>query len=609
MYYPSSMYLGGSLLEAVERDFLNVVQYLTPQTDLNTSNLTGDTSLHRAADLGRLEMVKILLQAGANMHLVNQSGQRPIDCALIRGHQEVVHLLQAAEMCAAIVNMNMHFFSTLVAAGANVNKTDHWGLAPLHYAAMHGRTYLIPLLLQARGNLEVPNSSSSSRPLHIAIEYEQTEMVRALLSAGAEIQAITSAGETPLHRAVLKNSRKEIVQLLLDAGADTGNLDYAGNTPLMSATSAHSSEIIPLLEKKRIVTASMIRAILSDRRSRLSQVPKDILNEITGTLILDALAESIPTLPLDHLQHTVDIYGHVEPAVETPAERKEKYFAVTGENLHKQAFNLRQRARQDRLLSHAIDKRNPSAVERLLFAEVVGTESLPYHCGLACRGNTNVEIVRLFMQSGTVARAINADLLLDCHTGNHHEILGLLLNAGAKFCLSFADPRYANSLSEVLRKRQQGEALTQADMLLLNSRALEVRGEYGDTPLMYAAHYSLLETAQWLLAEGADVNARNNKGETALHFAASIPCTSPDMVALLLAAGADRNARDETGQTPLDYFSKRSESNAVGDLLKTPQLDLAQTILALPNMQSSVKPNARQADEFDGSTKRRITEQ
>ena len=69
MYYPSSMYLGGSLLEAVERDFLNVVQYLTPQTDLNTSNLTGDTSLHRAADLGRLEMVKILLQAGANMHL------------------------------------------------------------------------------------------------------------------------------------------------------------------------------------------------------------------------------------------------------------------------------------------------------------------------------------------------------------------------------------------------------------------------------------------------------------------------------------------------------------------------------------------------------------
>ena len=77
--------------------------------------------------------------------------------------------------------MNMHFFSTLVAAGANVNKTDHWGLAPLHYAAMHGRTYLIPLLLQARGNLEVPNSSSSSRPLHIAIEYEQTEMVRAIV--------------------------------------------------------------------------------------------------------------------------------------------------------------------------------------------------------------------------------------------------------------------------------------------------------------------------------------------------------------------------------------------------------------------------------------------
>ena len=265
----------------------------------------------------------------------------------------------------------------------------------------------------------------------------------------------------------------------------------------------------------------MIKAILSDRRSRLSQYPKDILNEITGTLILDALAESISTLPLDHLQHTVDIHGHVEPAVETPAERKEKYFADTGESLHQQAFNLRQRARQDGLLQHAAVKRNPIAVERLLFAEVVGTEFLPYHLGLACRDN-NIEIVRLFMQSEAVARAIraiNADLLLDCHTENRHEILGLLFNAGAKFCLSIRDPRYANSLSEVLRKKQQGEALTQADMLLLNSRALKQRNENGDTPLMYAASYNLLETAQWLLAEGAGVNARNNNHETALHFA------------------------------------------------------------------------------------------
>ena len=38
------------LLAAVERDLPNEVQDLAQQTDLNTSNLTGDTSLHRAAD-------------------------------------------------------------------------------------------------------------------------------------------------------------------------------------------------------------------------------------------------------------------------------------------------------------------------------------------------------------------------------------------------------------------------------------------------------------------------------------------------------------------------------------------------------------------------------
>lgn len=296
MYYPRSMYLGGFLLAAVERDLPNEVQDLAQQTDLNTSNLTGDTSLHRAADLGRLEMVKILLRAGANMHLVNQSGQRPIDCALIRGHQEVVHLLQAAELCAATIRADTTSISALVVAGADVNKTDQWGLAPLHYASMYGHTHLIPLFLRARANLEVPNSSSSSRPLHIAIEYEQTEMVRALLKAGAEIQAITSAGETPLHRAALKNSRKEIVQVLLDAGADTGNLDYAGNTPLMSATNARSSEIIPLLEKKRITTASMIKAILSDRNSKSSLLVGDLHTMINDMLIVNAIGEAVQAL-------------------------------------------------------------------------------------------------------------------------------------------------------------------------------------------------------------------------------------------------------------------------------------------------------------------------
>ena len=87
------------------------------------------------------------------------------------------------------------------------------------------------------------------------------------------------------------------------------------------------------------------------------------------------------------------------------------------------------------------------------------------------------------------------------------------------------------------------------------------------------------------------------------------PNASPDMVALLLAAEADINARDAEGKTPLDYFSEGAGSKAVGDLLKAAQMHLAQKILAQPNMQSSVKPNVRPADEFDGSTKRRITEQ
>lgn len=73
------------------------------------------------------------------------------------------------------------------------------------------------------------------------------------------------------------------------------------------------------------------------------------------------------------------------------------------------------------------------------------------------------------------------------------------------------------------------------------------------TPTMVAAREGGIETVRWLLARGADVNARDSAGATPLHAAAR-PWwgEKPELVSVLLASGADRGARDAAGRTAQD---------------------------------------------------------
>ena len=77
---------------------------------------------------------------------------------------------------------------------------------------------------------------------------------------------------------------------------------------------------------------------------------------------------------------------------------------------------------------------------------------------------------------------------------------------------------------------------------------------YGGTPLHFAAYRGRKEVAEFLIAEGADVNAKRNNGWVPLHHAANKG--HMEVVELLIAADADMNAKDnygDYGKTPLDY--------------------------------------------------------
>jgi ankyrin repeat protein len=75
------------------------------------------------------------------------------------------------------------------------------------------------------------------------------------------------------------------------------------------------------------------------------------------------------------------------------------------------------------------------------------------------------------------------------------------------------------------------------------------RQERLDTSLLRAAPKGKTKIAERLLALGANIEAKTNNGETALHLAANYGCT--ETIRFLISKGFDVNAKDNNGWTPL----------------------------------------------------------
>ena len=78
---------------------------------------------------------------------------------------------------------------------------------------------------------------------------------------------------------------------------------------------------------------------------------------------------------------------------------------------------------------------------------------------------------------------------------------------------------------------------------------LNIKDDYGSTPLIVAVTFGRTEVAKALINAGADIKITNNDGATPLHIAAFFCRT--EIVKALLEKGADKNVRNKYGSTPL----------------------------------------------------------
>lgn len=95
----------------------------------------------------------------------------------------------------------------LLKLGANTNTKDNAGWTPLHELVQNGRLDLVKLLLQYNTLIDVPGPGNET-PLHEAVRYNHTDIAIELVKHGADIYARNCKGETPCELASMHMKKK-----------------------------------------------------------------------------------------------------------------------------------------------------------------------------------------------------------------------------------------------------------------------------------------------------------------------------------------------------------------------------------------------------------------
>ena len=135
--------------------------------DVNAPQGDGMTALHWAAMNGDVETADVLLHAGANLEAVTRIGaHRPLHVASRAGSSQVVQLL--------------------LRGGANARALTSNGVSALHYAAAAGTTDAVTALLDAGVDANGREPAWGHTPLMLAAAQNRAGAIRVLLSRGAD---------------------------------------------------------------------------------------------------------------------------------------------------------------------------------------------------------------------------------------------------------------------------------------------------------------------------------------------------------------------------------------------------------------------------------------
>ncbi|XP_069683189.1 ankyrin repeat domain-containing protein 29-like [Periplaneta americana] len=201
-----------NITRAADREFIKGVNVCGKLTKLISAER--QKRLREASREGDVTTVSMLIQLGAHP-TDSESGVPILSETAELGHVEVTRLL--------------------LNAGADPSRTTTktYGKTPLHYAAW-SRSVQVAELLVGRGASVSARDKSGDSPLFEAVYSGYLPMVETFLSLGANVEERNRFGVTPLFATSWSGS-VEIAEYLVKNGADVFAVDTDGETPLMYA--------------------------------------------------------------------------------------------------------------------------------------------------------------------------------------------------------------------------------------------------------------------------------------------------------------------------------------------------------------------------------------
>ena len=196
------------LMTAVaEQDTPTVQALLAEGVDVNTPRADGATALLWAAHWGALDTVDLLLRAGADVHTADDHGVTP--------------LARAAE------NASLPIVERLLGAGADANAAQTSGLTPLMTAARTGNLAIVRALVDHGAAVNAATIETGGTALMWALAAPHPDIVRLLLDRGADPAQSTTVGFTPLMFAA-RNGDRAMAQALIAHGVDVNDTSADG---------------------------------------------------------------------------------------------------------------------------------------------------------------------------------------------------------------------------------------------------------------------------------------------------------------------------------------------------------------------------------------------
>lgn len=530
------------LLDLVSQNKTDEVEALfKTDADIASVDQDGNTALHIAAKNNNSDLVQFLILQGANTKSVNFAGEIALHSAIKNGSVEAACLL------AAIEN--------------SIFTEDSTGLTAIEHALMFNNKFLDAFVTEYTGTLRDSNGQTI---VHYLVKARNLQGIEKAIQNNHPLSEKDLDGVTPLSLAYSQNDLESIEiasQLILhNAAPERGDFSFfedairmrnpnfrfdEGQTPLHLATYLGKTSIVEYLlqigakpSTKDSYGNTPLHIAVSEGRLQIAQL---LINKGSDVNAKDALGNT-PLLLVNSQKNQLDI---IKLLINSGADIN--VATAFGDTvLHNATLKGSNIAVLEYLIDNGatIDERNKNGNTPL--AQAVA--------------NRNIEHIVFYAENGA-----------DIHATNIHSITPLLS--------SFV---YGIDVTEKI----------------ITNKNITSRDSMGNTPLHIAiANNASFDEVMFLIDMGAEINARNRDGESALYFAveknnrligeqllaksadvfsSGNNNASPLLLALTLGNESQEwlltseviKAQDSLGNTPLHIATEYNLNNAMLNILE-----------------------------------------